>query len=77
MYLVKIKTKFNTISLEVDDYNAPEVQEILEQPYIEEVKIENLKDALIEEREKALHHLVGTNYWNGKVKELTKRIKEV
>lgn len=40
MYLVKIKTKFNTIQLIVEDVNSPEVKEILDQPYVEEVYIE-------------------------------------
>lgn len=39
-YLVKIKTKFNFIELLVDDVNSPEMKEILEQPYVEEVYIE-------------------------------------
>ena len=43
MYKLTIKTKYNTIVLNVENYNIPEVQEILEQPYIEEVKIEHLE----------------------------------
>lgn len=43
MYRLTIKTKYNVITLEVENYNIPEVQEILEQPYIEEVKIENIE----------------------------------
>lgn len=42
MYRITIKTKYNTITLEREDYTTPEVQEILEQPYIEEIDIENL-----------------------------------
>ncbi len=42
MYRITIKTKYNTITLEREDYNTPEVQEILEQPYIEGIEIENL-----------------------------------
>ena len=42
MYKITIKTKYNTITLEREDYNTPEVQEILEQPYIEGIEIENL-----------------------------------
>ena len=45
MYQVTIKTKYNVINLEVEDYNTPEIQEILEQPYIIEVRIENLNKA--------------------------------
>ena len=43
MYRITIKTKYNTIVLDVEDYNIPQVQEILEQPYIIEVKIDNLE----------------------------------
>ena len=43
MYKITIKTKYNVINLEVEDYNTPEIQEILEQPYILEIKIENLE----------------------------------
>lgn len=40
MYIIRIKTKYNVINLKVDDVNSPEVQEILDQPYVEEVYIE-------------------------------------
>lgn len=40
MYKVRIKTKYNVINLIVNDVNDPEVQEILDQPYVEEVYIE-------------------------------------
>lgn len=43
MYKLTIKTKYNTITLEVEDYAAPEVQEVLEQPYVIEVKIEKIE----------------------------------
>jgi hypothetical protein len=42
MYKITIKTKYNVINLEVEDYTTPEVQEILEQPYIIEVRIEKI-----------------------------------
>lgn len=42
MYKLTIKTKYNVITLEVEDYNTPEVQEILEQPYVVEFKIEKI-----------------------------------
>ena len=42
MYKIMIKTKYNTINLEVEDLNSPEIHEILEQPYIVEVKIEQV-----------------------------------
>lgn len=43
MYKITIKTKYNIINWEVEDYNAPEVQEVLDQPYVIEVKIEKIK----------------------------------
>ena len=43
MYRITIKTKYNNIVWDVEDYNTPEVIEVLEQPYILEVKIENIK----------------------------------
>ena len=43
MYLVIIKTKYNVIRLTVDDYNSSEVQEIFNQPYVEEIRIEQAK----------------------------------
>ena len=43
MYLVIIKTKYNVINLIVEDYNSLEVQEIFEQPYIEEIRIEHIE----------------------------------
>lgn len=42
MYKITIKTKYNTINLEVEDYNDPQIQEILEQPYVLETKIEKI-----------------------------------
>ena len=42
MFLVTIKTKYNVIRLEVEDYNTPELNEIYDQPYVEEIRIENL-----------------------------------
>lgn len=44
MYKVYIKTKFNTINLEVEYISGPYINEILEQPYIEEVRIEHIKE---------------------------------
>lgn len=43
MFLITIKTKYNVIRLEVEDYNTPEMQEIFDQPYVEEIKIDNIK----------------------------------
>lgn len=47
MYLIIIKTKYNVIRWEVEDYNSPEVKEVLEQPYVEEVKIEKIKEKVL------------------------------
>lgn len=44
MYKLIIKTKYNTIELETDDLQKPEIQEILSQPYIEEVKVEKIQE---------------------------------
>ncbi len=43
MYRVTIKTKYNVINLVVEDYNTPEMQEIFDQPYVEEIRIDNLE----------------------------------
>lgn len=43
MYRVIIKTKYNTIQLEVEDLQDPEFVEICEQPYVLEVKAEKIK----------------------------------
>lgn len=43
MYHLTIKTKYNIINLDVEDYTTPEVQEILEQPYIIETRMEKVK----------------------------------
>ena len=52
MYKITIKTKYNVINLEVEDYTTPEVQEILEQPYILEVRIDNLDKVKVKKRSK-------------------------
>ena len=44
MYYLKIKTKFNELELIVDDYHDEEVQEILNQPYIEDVYLCNIDE---------------------------------
>lgn len=43
MYHLTIKTKYNIINLDVEDYTTPEVQEILSQPYIIETRMEKVK----------------------------------
>ena len=47
MYKIIIKTKYNTITLEVDSLQDASLQEILEQPYIEEVKIEHTQEPIL------------------------------
>lgn len=47
MYKLIIITKYNTIELETDDLQKPEIQEILSQPYIEEVKIEKVQERIL------------------------------
>lgn len=44
MYYLKIKTKFNKLELIIDDYHDEEVQEILNQPYIEDVYLCNIDE---------------------------------
>ncbi len=44
MYKLKITTKYNTINLVIEDFNTPEIQEILEQPYIISVEMNEIKD---------------------------------
>lgn len=43
MYKIKIKTKFNTIELIVDNPNSEKMKELYLQPYVEEVYIETLE----------------------------------
>ena len=47
MYKLIIRTKYNTIELETDDLQKPEIQEILSQPYIEEVKVEKVQERIL------------------------------
>ena len=79
MYIATIKTKFNVIRMEVEDVNSDEFQEVINQPDVQEVRIDRKTtlDELKEERDKALWHVVGTNYWNEKAQELTRKMKEV
>lgn len=44
MYKIIIKTLYNTIEFAVDDYNSPEVKEILDQPYIVSVRMTKIND---------------------------------
>ena len=43
MYELKIVTEYNTITLTTDDYNSPEIQEILSQPYIVSVEMKRIE----------------------------------
>lgn len=74
MYLVKIKTKFNTIEIEVEDINTPEIQEILNQPYVEDVNIQSMEQYTKDEINKLLNHVVGMSYNTEKVLELKKKL---
>lgn len=47
MYKLIIRTKYNTIELETDDLQKPEIKEILSQPYIEEVKVEKVQERIL------------------------------
>ena len=40
MYKVTIVTKYNTIHMECEDLNSPEMVEIFAQPYISEIRAE-------------------------------------
>ena len=52
MYQIIIKTTYNTIILEREDYNTPEMQEIFEQPYVEEIKIDKIEKGKVRKKEK-------------------------
>lgn len=43
-YELIITTKYNVITLYIDDYNSPEIKEILNQPYIVSVEMHKLKN---------------------------------
>lgn len=51
MYKIRIVTKFNVINLEVEDINSPEVQEILNQPYIIEIEMHKEKGKTLKKDE--------------------------
>ena len=75
MYLATIKTRFNTIRLQIENPNDPEFLEVLEQPYVEEVRIEQKIEQLKKERDAALFHVVGTSYYNQVAQEKSKELK--
>ena len=74
MYVVRIKTKYNTIELFVDDLK--EIEEILYQPYIEQVYIDTIEHYYQEEKERLLNHVVGMSYNTNRVLELKKKLEE-
>ena len=77
MYLATIKTRFNTIRLQIENPNDPEFLEVLEQPYIEEVRIEQKVEQLKKERDEALSHVVGTAYYWQVAKEKNEEMKRL
>ena len=50
MYHVEIKTKYNVIKMDIDDPNDPQFLEILEQPYVIEVYIEQKDVAFVKKK---------------------------
>lgn len=80
MYYFNIKTKYNTINLCVEDANDPQLLEILEQPYVLEVRMEERNETierLKKERDAALYHCVGTAYYNQVAQEKNEQIKKL
>ena len=80
MYYFDIKTKYNTIKLSVEDANDPQLLEVLEQPYVLEVRMEERNEAieqLKKERDEALRHLVGTAYYNQVAQEKNEQIRKL
>lgn len=80
MYYFDIKTKYNTIKLSVEDANDPQLLEILDQPYVLEVRMQErneLIEQLKKERDDALYHLVGTSYYNQVAQEKNEMIKKL
>lgn len=75
MYIATIKTKYNVIKLEVENPNDPNFIEVLEQPYVEEVRIEQKVEQLKKEIHTALFHVVGTSYYNQVAQEKSKELK--
>ena len=76
MYYFEIKTQYNTLKLCVEEVNDPQLQEILEQPYILDVKMKTIED-LERERDEALWHCVGTSYYNQVVREKNELIRKL
>lgn len=58
MYELTIVTKYNTITLQVEDYTSEEVQEIISQPYVvsvDMIKIDNKDKPNIKVRKRDYH----------------------
>lgn len=47
MYKVEITTKYNTINIEVENLYSEEFLQIVEQPYVIEVKVERIKEKVL------------------------------
>lgn len=43
MYELIITTKYNQITLTTEDYNSPEIQEIISQPYVISVELNKVE----------------------------------
>ena len=50
MYRITIKTKYNVITMQVEDYNTPEMQEIFDQPYVLEIRIDKIEKGKVRKR---------------------------
>lgn len=50
MYHITIKTKYNVIDLDVDDYNTPQMKEIFEQPYVLEISIDKIDENKVKKK---------------------------
>ena len=62
MYKIKIKTKHNVIEFIADEYLSEEVQEIINQPYVEEVYLRCI-DYENKEDYKGVKRLVKEKKW--------------
>lgn len=72
MYQVKIKTKYNTINLKIDDIKSDEFKELIEQDYVVEVKIERIKTK--EELIKIAKDRIERNGWYKEEKQFYQHI---
>ena len=44
MYIIEIKTKYNVINVNTNDYTQKEIMEMLDQPYVESVRLKRISD---------------------------------